>query len=339
MAKAALLILNYNGKHHLEEYLPGILDTANGYPVIIGDNASTDDSVNFLKLNYPAIRLVEFSSNLGYAEGYNQLIAQCEFEYLVILNSDVSTTTGWLTPLIDFLERNPDVAAVQPKIKSISNKSYFEYAGAAGGFIDQLGYPFCRGRIFDHLEQDQGQYNDEAEVFWVSGACFVIRSTAFYEAGGFDKDFFAHMEEIDLCWRLQRINYKLFCLPSSTVFHLGGGTLNYGSPFKTYLNYRNGINMLIKNLPKTNLYTKLPVRLFMDWLSFFRFFIKGQFSQAFAIVKAHWAVIKNLESTFIKRRTFTKNNAQSERIKLPNISVVWGYFVKSKKTYNELIPD
>ena len=339
MAKAAILILNYNGKKYLEEYLLEILNTSNQNPVIVGDNASKDNSVTFLTHTFPNVELIQFDQNFGYAGGYNRLIAKSEFEYLVIMNSDVRTTPGWLTPLFDYLDNHPDVAAVQPKIRAVAHPKYFEYAGAAGGFIDRLGYPFCRGRVFDHVEIDSGQYNQNKQVFWVSGACFVVRRKAFLEAGGFDEDFFAHMEEIDLCWRLQRLEHKLFCIPSSLVYHVGGGTLDYGSPFKTYLNFRNGFNLLIKNLPAQTLWPTLFARIILDWLSSLRFMLQGKFSQSLAVFKAHWAIMKHFNHTIKKRKDFNSNHPHNQVVALYNKGIVWQYFIKKKKTFSELIPD
>lgn len=339
MATATTLILNYNGKKHLEKFLPGILLTNTDYPVIIGDNASTDDSIDFLKQSFPQVKLVEFSENYGYCGGYNRLIAEVDSDYLVIMNSDVATTANWLPPLTNYLDAHHEVAAVQPKILSEAQPEYFEYAGASGGYLDRFGYPFCRGRIFDHVEKDNGQYNDEHKVFWVSGACFVVRRSAFLEAGGFDTDFFAHMEEIDLCWRMQRLGHNIFVVPSSKVYHVGGGTLDYNNPFKTYLNYRNGLNLLIKNLPKSHLWATVLARVCFDMLSIGYYFMQGKFKQGFSVCKAHWAVLSGLSQTLQKRKQFNQSHQDKQLVKLTKLTLIWQFFVKRKAKFTELIPD
>ena len=231
--KVAVVILNYNGIHWLKKFLGDVVEKTNNAEVIIADNASTDDSVNYITNNFPSVRLILNKTNDGYAGGYNKALQQISAEYYVLLNSDVEVTKNWITPIIELMDHDKSIAACQPKIKKYDDKNSFEYAGASGGFLDKYGYPFCRGRVFETLEEDKGQYDDASEVFWASGACLFLRAEAFYEVGGFDWDFFAHMEEIDLCWKLKNKGYKIMCEPKSSVFHVGGGTLSSGSTFKT----------------------------------------------------------------------------------------------------------
>ncbi|HCO67924.1 MAG TPA: glycosyl transferase family 2, partial [Dysgonomonas sp.] len=269
MKKFAIVILNWNGKDLLEKYLPFLLkytDTTIA-DIVIADNHSTDGSIEFLKTNYPNLSLIILPENYGFAEGYNKALAQVEAEYYVLLNSDVEVTENWLAPLTDFLDKNADTACVQPKILAERNKEYFEYAGACGGFIDKYGYPFCRGRIFATVENDEQQYNNPLQIFWATGACMVIRSKDFKDAGGFDGTFFAHMEEIDLCWRLNARGRKIYCIPQSVVYHVGGATLSKESPRKTFLNFRNNMLMLYKNLGYENFKRLFYTRISLDYLA------------------------------------------------------------------------
>ena len=248
--KVAVVILNWNGKSFLEKFLPSVFACNSSYAeIIVADNASTDDSVSFLKSKYPQIKIIQNSSNGGFAKGYNDALKLVEAEYYVLLNSDVEVTPNWIDSVIQLMDTDKSIAACQPKIRAFDDKKSFEYAGAGGGFIDKYGYPFCRGRILDTLEEDKGQYNDVREVFWATGACLFVRSECYHKVNGFDEDFFAHMEEIDLCWRLKNLGYKIMYSPNSTVFHVGGGTLNKTSPKKTYLNFRNNLILLCKNHP------------------------------------------------------------------------------------------
>jgi GT2 family glycosyltransferase len=339
MIDLGILILNYNGLHFLKEFLPQIINTSNNYPIIIGDNASTDGSIVYLQTHFPQVRCIEFKDNLGYAEGYNQLIQQVTHEYLVIMNSDISTTDNWLAPLITFLQENPNTAAVQPKIKSHKKPDYFEYAGASGGYIDQYGYPYCRGRVFETLEKDQGQYDDQKQVFWASGACFAIRKRAFDEAGGFDGEFFAHMEEIDLCWRLQKLGHEIYVVPESEVYHVGGGTLDYQNPFKTYLNFRNGLFLLAKNLPPNERTKTIRTRMLLDGLSAVYFMLQGKFKLVKAVVDAHQDYRKQAVSMMQKGDLFNAQLSQPQQVSLTKLSVVKAYFIKGKKTFSDLIPN
>jgi GT2 family glycosyltransferase len=330
--KVAVVILNYNGVHWLEKFLADVVLKSSDAQVYVADNASTDDSVNYVKTNFPNVKLVQNKSNDGYAGGYNNALQRIEAEYYVLLNSDVEVSENWISPIIHLMDNDKTIAACQPKIKKYDDKSSFEYAGACGGHLDKYGFPFCRGRVFDTLEKDKGQYDDAIEVFWASGACLFLRSEAFYEIGGFDWDFFAHMEEIDLCWRLKNKGYKIMCEPKSTVYHVGGGTLNSGSTFKTYLNYRNNLLMLYKNLNPENRFSILFKRMILDGLSAVKFILNGKPLHVFSILKAHVVYY-----TFLK--SFKKKRPPSYQAKLFPKSVVYSYFVKRLKTYNQLNKD
>lgn len=331
MATTAIAILNYNGKDFLNKFLPTLIQNSGNTPIYIGDNASTDDSVEFIKINYPELKLIQLNENYGYSKGYNLLIKEIDSDYIAIINSDIEVTVNWLSPLIQELDRDESIAAVQPKIKSYNKKDYFEYAGAAGGFIDTYGYPFCRGRLFNTIEKDEGQYDDAIQIKWASGACFLVRKSAFDKVGGFDDDFFAHMEEIDLCWRFTNNGYIIKYIPDSTVYHVGGGTLAYESPFKTYLNFRNGLYLLLKNIPAPQLHQKIIIRVLLDWLSIFFFLVQGKWKQPNAILKAHIKVFKNKKDFIAKRKAETNTINSTE-----DYSIVWKYFIKGKKKYNQL---
>lgn len=288
--KLAVIILNWNGLGLLQKFLPTALEYTSHPDVelIVADNGSTDGSQAWIRENYPDLKILEFDKNYGFAEGYNKAIEQTRFPYTILLNSDVEVTRGWWQPLLDFLEKNPDVGAVQPKIKSFANKDYFEYAGAAGGYLDSLGYPYCRGRLFDSIEKDEGQYDDTpADICWASGAALAVRTEVYLEAGGLDPLFFAHMEEIDLCCRMLNSGYRICAIPDSEVFHVGGASLNQGNPKKTYLNFRNNLLLLYKNLPTDKRDKKLFLRRLVDSLAFFMFAAKLDFANARAILQAH----------------------------------------------------
>lgn len=328
MAKVAVVILNYNGRDYLEKFLPSVIAHSSEASIIVADNASQDDSVAFLTSHYPEIQLIILEKNYGFAGGYNEALKKITADYFVLLNSDVEVSPDWLVAPIHFLDHHPTYAACQPKIKDYNNQSLFEYAGASGGFLDSLGYPYCRGRIFDQLEEDTGQYNNEIDIFWASGACMFIRSEIFFKAGGFDDDFFAHMEEIDLCWRIKSMGYKVKAIPDSVVYHVGGGTLSKSSPFKTYLNFRNGLNILVKNLPIVSLIIKFFARVVLDWVAAFVFLIKGDSKHSLSIIKAHAFVIKNFRKTW-KKRTLTSDTNESTVL-------IYEHFIKGKKNYTNL---
>jgi len=339
MSQVAVVILNYNGKHFLERFLPSVLSYSPQSTVYVADSASTDGSAAWLKGHYPNLSLIELPANYGYAGGYNYALSQIAADYFVLLNSDVQVAPNWLAPIIKLLDDNPQIAACQPKILDYQNRQVFEYAGAAGGYLDWLGYPFCRGRLFFDCENDIGQYNTAVPVFWASGACLFVRSKMFREVGGFDADFFAHMEEIDLCWRLQLNGYQIFCCPQSVVYHVGGGTLPPSNPFKTYLNYRNSLAMLYKNLPPGQQWPILLFRLVLDGISAIRFLPKWEWASVWAIIKAHFAFYGMLPNLSQKRREiWDSTNTEKRKMKLliyPR-SIIWSYFVKGKKMFSAL---
>jgi len=290
MTKVAIVILNWNGKTLLEKFLPVVIENSGveDTEIIVADNGSEDESVAFVKDKFPEVSIIELGKNYGFAGGYNRALQQVEAEYYVLLNSDVEVTPAWLNPLTDFMDKHPKVGACMPKIKSYKEKKKFEYAGAAGGFIDKYGYPFCRGRIFNAIEEDRGQYDIPMRVFWASGACMMVRANAYHGQRGLDPDFFAHMEEIDLCWRLQRAGYEVYAIPASVVFHVGGASLNEADPRKTYLNFRNDLFLLFKNLPQKRLWKVLLIRLILDGVAALKFLAGLQFRHHLAIWKAHF---------------------------------------------------
>lgn len=301
MSGVAVVILNYNGEKLLKQFLPSVVKYSEGASVYVADNGSTDQSVLLLEKEFPSVKIIHLPSNYGFCKGYNEALKHVVADIYVLLNSDVEVTPGWLQPIDALFEKDHEIAAIQPKILSWRNRNKFEYAGAAGGLIDRLGYPFCRGRIFTAVEEDHGQYNDEREIFWASGACMAIRAPLYHSLGGFDEDFFAHMEEIDLCWKIHRAGLKVFYTGNCTVYHLGAGTLDYASPKKTFLNFRNNLLMLIKQLDAKELVVKLLLRILLDWIAAFVFLLKGQAGSAISVVKAHMAVVSRISSTYRKR--------------------------------------
>ncbi|MDD3875988.1 MAG: glycosyltransferase family 2 protein [Bacteroidales bacterium] len=300
--KVAVVILNWNGKALLEQFLPTVIEHTPDYAeVIVADNASSDDSISFLKEHFSSIRLIQNIKNFGFAQGYNEALAQIDAEYFVLINSDVEVTQGWIEGIIDFMDTHLNIAACQPKILSFKNKNMFEYAGAAGGFIDKLGYPFCRGRLFQSLEADNNQYNDIKEIFWATGACMFVRASHFNEMGGFDNDFFAHMEEIDLCWRLKNKGYSIFYYPFSTVFHVGGATLDKMSPQKTYLNFRNNLSLIYKNMTGRKLRITLFIRCILDLVAAVSFLSSGGFKHMNAVFRAYVSFYQKRKLLHAKR--------------------------------------
>ena len=326
----AVVILNYNGLAFLKKFLPNVIAFSPEAKIVVADNGSTDASLDYLSKNFPSVQIIDNKKNLGFCGGYNESLKEVDADYFVLLNNDVDVTKDWLAPMKELLDKNPKIAAVQPKILSYNHKDLFEYAGAAGGFIDILGYPFCRGRIFETVEQDKGQYNDIIPVFWATGACLMIRARLFRELGGFDEDFFAHMEEIDLCWRLKRGGNDIFYCGSSTVFHVGGGTLAAANPRKTYFNFRNGLDMLIKHQPGSQLLWKLPLRLMLDWLAAVKFLF-GTPSHTWAVIKAHFYVLSHLRNILRKRKKLKYLDFNVSEV-FPGI-MIWRYFVQGRKTY------
>ncbi len=335
--KVAVVILNWNGKKFLEKFLPYVVSYNTSYSqLIVADNASTDDSITFLKTNYPQIKIIQNVTNGGFAKGYNDALKHVDAEYYVLLNSDVEVTENWLEPLIKLMDTDETIAACQPKIKSYTHKNRFEYAGAAGGFIDKFGYPFCRGRILDNIEEDNGQYNDNREVFWATGACLFIRASCFHQQEGFDEDFFAHMEEIDLCWRLKNVGYKIMYCADSTVYHVGGGTLNKLSPQKTFLNFRNNLILLCKNHASQYFVIKLFIRFVMDGIAGIKFLLSGETGHLIAIIKAHFSFYSSFAKTLRKRKKLKLQIKQYTTSAVYLHSIIADYFIRGKKTFKEI---
>ena len=339
-SSVAIVILNYNGKKHLETFLPSVVNTSYlNVKIIIADNGSTDDSLAFLAANYPGITCFQRDTNEGFAGGYNWALALVNADYYVLLNSDVEVTPNWLEPMVLLLDSNLNIAACQPKIKSYSNKDSFEYAGASGGWIDALGYPFSRGRIFDICEKDNGQYDSSEPIFWATGASLFIRSSCFKQVGGLDESFFAHQEEIDLCWRLQRAGYTIMSCPNSIVYHVGGGTLPRGGR-KVFLNFRNNLLMLGKNLPTTELIWKIPMRFCLDAVSAWKGVLQGDFSFFYAIVKAHMSVISIWTRQLLsvdRKRNLTPKKPLNELSGVYSGSIIWSHFIKKQTKFSEII--
>ncbi len=330
--EVAVVILNWNGQKLLEQFLPSVVRYSEEATVYVADNASTDHSVDFIKRHFPAVQIIRNRANYGFAEGYNRALSGLNEELYILLNSDVEVTKGWLCPIIDHFKTHPDTAVAQPKLLDYKRKTYFEYAGAAGGFVDKYGYPFCRGRIFDTIEEDIKQYEEETPIFWASGACFVIRSSVYHRLAGMDSAYFAHQEEIDLCWRAFNLGYRVYYIPQSRVYHLGGATLDKSSPRKTYLNFRNSLFNLIKNIPSRRVYGILFVRLCLDGLAGFKFFIEGKPKHSGAIIRAHFDFYRQFRSM---RR---KGQHQSKRVNYAKLrSIAWQYYVKKRKKFGNLI--
>ena len=335
--QVAIVILNYNGRPYLEKFLPSVITHSGNNEIIVADNCSTDDSVEFLEKNYPNIRLILNAKNGGFSWGYNEALKLIDSEYYILLNSDVEVTRNWIDPIIRLLQSNPNIGAVQPKILSYQNKSEFEYAGAAGGFIDKFGFPFCKGRIFQSMETDNGQYDDTYEVFWASGACMFIRSKVFHSLKGFDNDFFAHMEEIDLCWRMHNAGYEVYYSGQSKVYHVGGGTLHKSNPRKTYLNFRNGLSMLIKNCSISDLLTKLPIRIVFDISASIKFIFADSIMDGLAVIKAHVYFWLLLPKNLLKRRDIKFQKMQMKKINsIYQHSIVLDHFARKIKNYQDL---
>ena len=313
----SIVLLNWNGKKLLQKFLPILIKNSEGIDIYVVDNNSNDDSVRYLQENFNSVKIIHHKQNLGYAKGYNDAIKNINTKYLVLINSDIETTKNWYQPIIDLMEKQIKIAACQPKVLDYNNKNYFEYAGASGGFIDLFGYPFCRGRIFNFLESDKSQYDDDKEVFWATGACLFIKKSSFDEVNGFDEDYFAHQEEIDLCWRLKNKGYKIMVCPKSVVYHVGGGTLEKSSSFKTYLNFRNNLLTLYKNLTRTELIWILPVRFILDGIAGISFLSrKNGFSHLIAVIKAHISFYSKLPKYFSKRKKIKQKANLTGRLKL-----------------------
>jgi len=359
--KVAIVILNWNGINYLRQFLPSVLSTIwPNLDIIIGDNASTDGSVEFIKREYPTIKIIQNYQNYGFTGGYNRVLAKVEADYFILLNSDVEVFPDWIAPIIKLMESDPLIAVAAPKIKSYTEKDHFEHAGAAGGYIDKFGYPFCRGRMFYEIEKDNGQYQVSDEVFWASGAAMFIKKHCWEEADGFDESFFAHMEEIDLCWRLKNKGYKVMYCAGSEVFHVGGGTLNSENPFKTYLNFRNNLLLLKNNLPFWHALLIISARFVMDLMAIFRFLNEGKRKDAWAVSRAHQYFVLHLfdvssqksevgsRKSEVGSRKSEVGNHKSAKANSQQLiansslkgmykgSIVWDFFIKKKKHFNEL---
>lgn len=335
MARTAVVILNYNGVNFLEQFLPSVIAHSTSADVIVADNCSTDDSLKFLSENYPDLETIVLTENTGYAGGYNNALSQLSHDYFVLLNSDIEVTPNWIAPIIDFMDQRPEVAACQPKILDYNKKTHFEYAGAAGGFLDILGYPYCRGRVLDQLEKDEGQYDENLKIFWATGACFFIRRADFNAVNGFDESFFAHMEEIDLCWKLHHLNKEVYSVPSSIVYHVGGGTLNKINDRKTYLNFRNNLSLLFKNESWVNLIWIMPLKFLLDWAAGLKFWKDHSFSHFAAVLRAQKDFMLLISHNLKKRKEITllKRKKRNNRLFLP-----YQYYVKGKKHFSQLHP-
>lgn len=326
-SKATIVILNFNGKHLLEKFLRSIVNHSKGYDIVIVDNCSTDASIEFITQKYPNIKCITLPENLGFAEGYNTVLKKVKSEYYILLNSDVEVTQGWIQPIIELLDSNNQIAACQPKILSYNNKAYFEYAGAAGGFIDTLGFPFCRGRIFSTIEQDHSQYNDNTEIFWATGSCMVIRSKIFHKLGGFDPFFFTYFEEIDLCWRIKKEGLKIYFCSGSTVYHLGSGTIGDDNPKKTFFKIRNRLLMMYKN---TSSNKKIIYIIILDLLLATKELLTLRFKHCIAIIKAHLSFFKH-------KKLYTRPLNTSNTKHIYKRSIVYDFFIRKKKKFTELL--
>ena len=331
--KVAIVILNWNGKSLLEQFLPTILAFSKDIAEIyVADNASTDDSVAYVKNNFADVKIIQNSDNGGYAKGYNESLQNIEADIFALVNSDIEVTKNWLQPIISQFNKDPNTAAIQPKILDFKDKSKFEYAGAGGGFVDKYGYPFCRGRLFETLEEDTGQFNDTTAIFWASGACFFIRAKVFHKLNGFDESFFSHQEEIDLCWRIQNAGYKIQYVGTSTVYHVGGATLDKANPRKTYLNFRNNLCIIVKNIPSGKLLPILFIRMILDGVAALKFLIEFQPNHFLAVLKAHFHFYLMISKLLSKRKSIKTHKKNYYKVK----SIVWQYFVLRRKKFEQI---
>lgn len=335
--KVAIVVLGWNGKKFLQQFMPSwVATTYSNAELIIADNASTDDSLEFIRSNYPEVRIIETGGNYGFAKGYNVALKQIEADYYVLLNQDVEVTPGWIEPLVNLLEQHPEAGAAQPKIRAFHYKDSFEYAGAAGGYMDKWGYMFCRGRVFDTVEQDEGQYDTVESIFWASGAALFIRAELYHQLGGLDADFFAHMEEIDLCWRMKNAGYDILYTSDSLVYHVGGGSLPQGNPRKTFLNFRNNLAMMAKNIQGAKMIPTIVIRMFMDDAAALKSMLDGKPKDTWAIVKSHFAFYAWIPSLLKKRSVNKKLWKQARPSGVYQGSIVAEYFLKGKKLFSEL---
>ena len=343
LPSVSIVILNYNGLDFLKKFLPSVLQSEyENLEIYVADNGSTDTSIGFLKTKYPSIKVLDLIDNHGFAKGYNVALEQVESDYFILLNSDVEVTPDWISPIIELMERDKTIGACQPKIKSYHAKEYFEHAGASGGWMDSLGYPFCRGRIFDSLEKDTGQYDATSEIFWATGAAFFVRAKLYKDLGGFDADYFAHAEEIDLCWRIKRAGFKVMVRPRSVVYHVGGGTLGYLNPRKAYLNFRNTLFTILKNEPKRKLLWLIPARLILDGVAGGLFLVQGKFAHIKAILDAHFSFYKSFSKMVKKRKMYNEKIQKISISNMPNTegifrgSMIWQYYIKRIKFFKNL---
>lgn len=341
MSKYAIVILNYNGIQLLQKYLPTIVTYHSQQDIYIIDNASFDGSIQWVQKVYPEINVIHNPVNYGFAKGYNEGLKHIYADYYILINNDVRITENWLYPIIDWMDKNTEVAVCMPKLLDDKHPDMFEYAGACGGFIDILGYPLCKGRLFLSIEKDEGQYDKISEIFWATGACMIVKSKIFWKVNGFDEDFFAHMEEIDLCWRIKNLGYKVFIYPYSKVYHLGGGTLNKINPHKTYLNFRNSLLTLLKNHPSRNLFLKIFLRLLLDGVAGIKFLLEGHGKHTIAVIQAHIYFYINFKKFWNKRKQFKERHAIKEECFEPVVpsSIVIQYYLFQKKKFNELYSD
>ncbi|MBR3884434.1 MAG: glycosyltransferase family 2 protein [Bacteroidaceae bacterium] len=334
--RVAVVILNYNGANMLHQFLPSVINNSPEADVIVADNASTDNSLQLLENEYPAVGVIKLDKNYGFAEGYNKALERLDYEYYILLNSDVEVTKEWIAPMLQFLGENSNVVACQPKLLDYKNKLSFEYAGASGGFIDVYGYPFCRGRIFNTVEEDKGQYNSIENVFWATGAALMVRSKEFWAVGGLDGRFFAHMEEVDLCWRLKSRGHQIVCVPQSVVYHVGGATLDRSNPHKTYLNFRNNLLMLYKNLPQAELARIMFIRNILDIVAATKFLLSGSFSEFRAVFKAHREFRRMKPQFHYDRLTNLSKTVVTSIPERVKSSILWSYYLKGIRTFDKL---
>lgn len=334
MKNLSVVILNWNGKEYLEEFLPSVIANSGEAEIVLADNASTDDSVAFVQTHFPTVKIIINKTNGGFAKGYNDALQQVDNEFYLLLNSDIEVGENWIEPLLEIM-KDESIAGCQPKVLSYHQQQKFEHAGASGGFLDIDYFPFCRGRIFDRIETDEHQYDGQTEIFWATGAALLIRSSVFHELGGFDERFFAHMEEIDLCWRAKKRGYSFYIEPKSVVYHVGGGTLSYMSPRKTYLNFRNSLYMIVKNHPKW-LFSKLLKRMLLDGIAGIRFLLKGEIKNLNAVFKAHFSMYANLHSLLKTRKQIKSTVRQNNNAGLYRGSILWAYYLKSVKQFSKL---
>ena len=329
--EVAVVILNWNGAELLQQFMPKIIAYSAEATIYVADNASTDESISVLQTQFPSVKIIQNKENFGFAKGYNEALKFVDADVFALVNSDIEVTPNWLQPIIETFLKETETSIIQPKILDFKNKEKFEYAGAAGGFIDAYGYPFCRGRIFETIEEDKGQYDDAIELFWASGACFFIRSEVFKDLNGFDNSFFAHQEEIDLCWRAYNKKFITKYIPNSIVYHVGGATLQQGNPKKTFLNFRNSLYMLTKNLPNNKLFIRLIIRMILDGIAGVQFLFQGKPKHFSAILKAHYSFYKNFSSIYKKREPIQSKNYFKTK------SVVFSYFLRNGKVFGDLI--